>query len=181
MKNWWNIVIFGFILLPLAAGLDLGGFEPNLLIQEPWFVFASVFFLFFAFIYAVFHQRFKKNLGAAIIISLIIAFIATAGVVGNDFIPGMGILQAFMVAALGGVGLFLIVSFAKAAYFNMGLGGVFIVVGMFISIFYWVPQMSGNVNIPDWVIGLAPGALVLGIPLIIIGLILTVMSAGREY
>lgn len=176
-----NIFIFVLILLPIVAGLELGGFEPNLLIQEPWFVFASVFFLFFAFIYAVFQQRFKKNLGAAIIIALIVAFIATAGVVGEDFIPGMGILQAFMVAALGGVGLFLMVSFAKAAYFNMGLGGLFVVVGMFISIFYWVPQMSGNVNIPEWVVSLAPGALVLGIPLIIIGVILIIASAGRDY
>ena len=116
-------------LIPLASAQS---FQIENIFQEPWIMFIILFAVFFAFIYAVLQKtQLKHNLGAVAIISLAISFLATTGIFRDEFIPGLSIITAFIIAAVLGIGLFLVVTFGKAAYFNLGFGGVFLIIGLF--------------------------------------------------
>lgn len=163
------------LLIPLVSA-----FSVEELMQEPWFVFFALFAVFFAFIYAVLQKTaIKKNVGAATIIALIISFLATFGIFQERFIAGLSVIEIFIIAAIAGVCLFLLVTFCKAAYFNLGLGGVFIILGIFVSVFYFLPKIS-LADLPDWLVSISEISLYIGIPLVILGIILIILQSMKQ-
>jgi len=98
-----------------------GGYysSPEMLLENPWIRFGLIMGLFFALIFFALSKTFKSNMGAGIVISLVLSF-AIAGVFSREwsFMAGNFREWIFLV-----VGLIAIFSFAKIGYDLIGPSG----------------------------------------------------------
>lgn len=150
-------------------------------IQENELVMFVLFLLlFFAIIYYVLSKKvFAQNRAVCAIVALLVSVVATFGLYQKGF---FGITLATAAIAFGSlvILLFIFMAFLRASKSHAGIGGAFILFGVFLIFLKFLPKFSPDPSaLPEWLLKFSEFSIILGIILCIIGIIVFIARKGR--